>query len=410
MRGGDTTALKTYNERLVIDAIRQEGPLSQADIARVTGLSGQAASMIVKRLMAAGMVIKGKKVRGRIGQPSTPICLNPKGAYSLGVKIGRRSVEAALVNLLGETIRYRKVEHSIPEPELCLSTAHALSKELMAEIAEDDQDRIVGLGIAMPSDLHSWTSELGLAPGALDGWRNLDVAARLAALTGLAVTVHNDATAACAAEMIAGDAIQRKTALYVFVGSFIGAGVVIEGKLYLGAKSNAGAFASMPTCRSGKDGKPEQLLRSASIISLEEALNAAGLDARSDAEDREDTEALTLFGTWMASACSDIARATVSACSIIDFDAVVVDGLFTPRQRALFTDRLAAEFEEFDLRGLLKPEMKTGTIGPMARVLGAALLPLKARFSPNPEALVNAGSTTTIARNEESLEEPQVLG
>jgi len=95
MRGGDSSALRAYNERLIYDAIRSHGPLSKAELARVTGLSAQAAAVIVRDLLADGMLLENAKVRGRIGQPMTPLALNPRGAFAVGLKIGRRSVDAA---------------------------------------------------------------------------------------------------------------------------------------------------------------------------------------------------------------------------------------------------------------------------------------------------------------------------
>lgn len=78
MRGGDTAGLRAYNERLIVSALLRSGALSKAEIARETGLSGQAASVIVNALIADGMLLKQPKVRGQVGQPSTPIAPNPR--------------------------------------------------------------------------------------------------------------------------------------------------------------------------------------------------------------------------------------------------------------------------------------------------------------------------------------------
>lgn len=392
MRGGDTTALRDYNERLVIDSIRRNGPLSQAEIGRATGLSGQAASMIVKRLLADEMVMKGEKVRGRIGQPSTPIALNPDGAYALGVKLGRRSVEAVLVNMVGQAVEQRTVEHDFPVPDRTLETATSLAKDLLGVVPKRRRKRVVGAGIAMPGDLPVWASELGIDPERLEGWRDRDVAGEIGAATGLQTTVFNDATAACAAEVISGSAIDQSTALYLYLGTFIGAGVVIDGKLYMGAQSNAGAFGSMPTCRKGDGSASAQLLTAVSIITLQQLLVDAGLDRRAAMMADENPAVDTVFDAWARRMCKDVARATVSALAVIDFDLIVVDGLLSPARRARLTERLKREHGRFDLRGLTNPDFRPGTIGPAARALGAALLPLRERFTPDPNLLVNTRS------------------
>ena len=112
----------------------------------------------------------------------------------------------------------------------------------------------------------------------MDQWRGFDTAAEVAALGPWPVTLCNDATAACAAELILGQGGRYGDFLYVFIGSFIGGGVVLNGSLYPGRTGNAGAIGSMPIARVLADGAPltQQLIRSASIWVLERKLLAAG--------------------------------------------------------------------------------------------------------------------------------------
>ncbi|CAO3455180.1 ROK family transcriptional regulator [Azospirillum largimobile] len=401
MRGGDTTGLRAYNERLVMHALLQTGMLSKAEIARETGLSGQAASVIVNRLLEDGLLVKLDKVRGQVGQPSTPIAPNPDGAYSLGVKIGRRSVEAILINLLGEELGASRVRYDAPLPEPTISTAIAQAVGLLAHLSPAARSRVVGLGVAMPDEIHAWSAELGLAPGALDGWRDADIGGAFARETGLPVTLYNDAAAACAAEMIAGHAITSRSALYIYLGTFIGGGVVIDGRLYRGEQGNAGAIGSMPTGPAGPGNPPGQLIHSASIFLLERDLEAAGIDPSAALSavlpggggERADA----IFDAWAGTACAELSRAVVSALSVIDFQEVVVDGFLPPPWRDRFTQRLSAAVERFNRSGLKAAPVTAGSIGPMARVLGAAMLPLKARFSPDTDLLIRSGMARELA-------------
>ena len=395
MRGGDTTGLRAYNERLVMHVLLQTGTLSKAEIARETGLSGQAASVIVNRLLEDGLLVKLDKVRGQVGQPSTPIAPNPDGAYSLGVKIGRRSVEAILINLLGEELGASRVRYDAPLPEPTISTAIAQAVGLLAHLSPAARSRVVGLGVAMPDEIHAWSAELGLAPGALDGWRDADIGGDFARETGLPVTLYNDAAAACAAEMIAGHAITSRSALYIYLGTFIGGGVVIDGRLYRGEQGNAGAIGSMPTGPAGPGNPPGQLIHSASIFLLERELEAAGIDPSAALSatlaDGGGERADAIFDAWAETACAELSRAVVSALSVIDFQEVVVDGFLPPSWRDRFTQRLSAAVERFNRSGLKAAPVTAGSIGPMARVLGAAMLPLKARFSPDTDLLIRSG-------------------
>ncbi|WP_247894440.1 ROK family transcriptional regulator [Azospirillum sp. B510] len=404
MRGGDTTGLRAYNERLVMHALLQAGMLSKAEIARETGLSGQAASVIVNRLLEDGLLVKLDKVRGQVGQPSTPIAPNPEGAYSLGVKIGRRSVEAILINLLGEELGASRVRYDAPLPDPTIATAIAQAVGLLAHLSPAARSRVVGLGVAMPDEIHAWSAELGLAPGALDGWRDADIAGAFARETGLPVTLYNDAAAACAAEMIAGHAITSRSALYIYLGTFIGGGVVLDGRLYRGEQGNAGAIGSMPTGPTGQNGRgerPGQLIHSASIFLLERDLEAAGIDPSAALSaalpDGSGERADAVFDAWAETACAELSRAVVSALGVIDFQEVVVDGFLPPSWRDRFTQRLSAAVERFNRSGLKAAPVMAGSIGPLARVLGAAMLPLKARFSPDTDLLVRSGMARDFA-------------
>ena len=170
MRGGDTRKLRAYNERMIVQAIRSFGPLSKAEIARATGLSAQAAAVIVNALLEEGLLIKEPKVRGRIGQPQTPLALNPQGVYSLGVKIGRRSVEALVIDFLGAPVSRWEREHDAPLPEIVMDAAGDGVRAVLDGAPEGARDRLAGLGVAMPGHIDMWWEELGLPPSSLAAW------------------------------------------------------------------------------------------------------------------------------------------------------------------------------------------------------------------------------------------------
>ena len=81
----------TRNERLVLSLLRRRGALARAEIARVTGLSAQTVSVITRKLEDEGLLLRQQPVRGKVGQPSVPMSLNPDGALFFGLKVGRRS-------------------------------------------------------------------------------------------------------------------------------------------------------------------------------------------------------------------------------------------------------------------------------------------------------------------------------
>jgi predicted NBD/HSP70 family sugar kinase len=392
-RGGDQLGLRAYNKRMILNLIRQNGALPKAEIARLTGLSAQAVSVIVNALLKEKLVRKEKKVRGKVGQPHTPIALNANGVLSLGVKIGRRSLELMLVNFHGEPIAYEVFGY--PAPRRAKIEA-LLRREIAGLLNGTDAElrgRILGIGVAMPGQISGWTDVLGLDPAELMDWDEADIARLLQEISGLPVEIYNDATAACAAEMVLGGALTFASALYIYVGTFIGGGVVINGQLYEGAQRNAGAIGSMPVA-AGKAGGPEQLIRHASLNSLENQLRAAGLpDAGMLADRLRDPKTAPAFEAWRRSAAPPIAQAIAAAVSVIDFEAVVIDAMLHPAQRAQLVAEVQTALQALDLTGTSPLALREGSIGPKARVCGAAILPLIRQFSPDQQLLVKKVAT-----------------
>ena len=116
-RGSHQGGLRQYNERVVLQAIRLHGALPAAAIARITHLTPQTVSQISRRLLDDGLLAKGELVRGKVGQPSVPLALAPDGAYAIGIKIGRRSMDVLLVDFTGAVRARWSSEYEFPEPQ-----------------------------------------------------------------------------------------------------------------------------------------------------------------------------------------------------------------------------------------------------------------------------------------------------
>ena len=396
-----STGLRAFHERLIISAVRRAGSLSKAEIARTTGLSGQSATVIVNSLLEKELFVKCEKKRGHVGQPVTPIALNPQGAFSIGVKIGRRSLEILLADFCGDTVVSRHIPYRAPLPAQTMTMATEIALEFIGSMSSHLRDRIVGLGIAMPFVLHEWSGVLGLERESIAAWQEIDVAAVLESATGLPTSLYNDATAACAAEMIAGDRIDRRSALYIYHGTFIGGGVVIDGRLYRGDQLNAGALGSMPIDGKDAEGIHHQLIHQASVFSLEQALEGAGLDV-SIMFDTADcsVQGEQVFSTWLDQATEPLARAVICAISVIDFESVVIDGLIRSDWCQRVVEAVTKEVFEFNRTGLSPIEISLGSIGPKARVLGAAMLPLIEKYSPDKELLIKNAEFTASKKQQ----------
>ena len=127
LRGSNQSGLRAHHERLVLSLIRLHKQLHKAELVRLSGLSMQTISIIVNQLTAEELLLKGQRQRGRVGQPSAPYSLNPEGALSFGLKIGRRSVDLYLIDFVGKILALRhEATMVIPLAETRTATASSL--------------------------------------------------------------------------------------------------------------------------------------------------------------------------------------------------------------------------------------------------------------------------------------------
>ena len=388
-RGTNQSGVRLYNERLVLSLIRRHESLPKAEIARLTGLSAQTITIIMRQLETDGLVVKRSRQRGRVGQPSVPFALNPDGALSLGVKIGRRSADFVLIDFVGGVRHAFHETFAYPTPSGILDFVARGLAVGAADLDPAAAARISGLGIAAPFELWNWEEQTGAPRKVLDQWRTFDVRAEIADLCPWPVFFCNDATAACGAELFLGNRGHHLDYLYFFIGSFIGGGVVLNGSLYPGRTGNAGAVGSMPIATDGSGGRRyAQLIRSASIYVLEQRLAAAGIDPNVLWRSPDDWGELgEPLDRWIDNVAEALAFAATAAIAIIDFEAIVVDGAFPTEVRARIVDKVRAKAAGFDHQGLSPATIESGSIGSGARAIGGACLPLLAGFARDREVL-----------------------
>ncbi|WP_083800667.1 ROK family transcriptional regulator [Rhodobacter ferrooxidans] len=371
--------MRAHNERLVLSLLRQHGALAKSDIARITGLSAQTVSVIMRSLEQDGLLLRGTPQRGKIGQPSVPMSLSPEGAYFLGLKIGRRSVDLTLVDFLGRAQATRRRTYRYPTPGAVVAFVAEALPQLVATLPPALRARIAGLGIAMPFQLWAWVEYIGAPQAEMDEWRTRDIQAEIAAIAGMPVHVQNDATAACGAELTFGTGEKPKDFLYFFFAYFIGGGLVLNGQLFTGRSGNAAGVGPMPV--PGPDGTVRRLLTVASVSVLAEAMEAAGQDAAQLWENPDAWQVSDAVLTpWIASAAEGLASAALSAAALLEIEAVLIDGWMPAPVRAEITRQTHAALHRLDLAGVTPPAIREGTVGPQARSLGAAAIPLSQRY------------------------------
>ena len=397
-RGSNHVGMAQFNERVVLQAVRLHGSVAKADIARLTHLTAQTVQTIIVRLEAEGLVRKLAPVRGKVGQPSVPMALNPDGAFSIGIKIGRRSMDMLLVDFCGQVRERLSLGYVFPDADTLFAEIHSRLKLLSQTLPPKLRTRLHGVGIAAPLSLGGWQTLLGIAPEQAAKWADIDIRDRVMEMTELPVEFVKDTAAACVAELVAGRGRSIKSFLYIFVDTFIGGGLVLDSHLRSGLNGNAGAVGSFPlglapAGATASVAAPAQLLSLASLFNLEARYRAHGLDESAATDERALAEPWRTHTLgWLREAGPAVALTVNSAACLLDLEGVIVDGLFSPAMLSALLAEVETALDRFSWEGVARPAVLAGTVGSDARAIGGALLPLYANFAPDRDLFLKMAS------------------
>ncbi len=378
VRGTNQSGMRAHNEKLVLSLVRRHQALAKSEIARMTGLSAQTVSVIMRQLEGDGLLLRGEPVRGKVGQPSVPMRLDPDGAFFFGLKVGRRSSELVLTDFLGVVRDRARETHDYPAPDKTLDFAVSALKSMISGMDQTERGRVSGLGIAIPFYLWDWAQTLQVPQEKMDAWRTADLQAALSTAVDYPVFLQNDATAACGAELVFGPSGGPRDFLYFYVGYFVGGGVVLNGTIFSG-RGNAGALGPLPV--PVHTGQVKPLIDVASLYILERSISSEGGDANLMWETAANWNfPEELLADWLRSAAQGLAHAIVSSCSVIDFECVKIDGWMPEYVKERLIYEVELQLLKLNLTGLERPKITAGSVGPDARSLGAASLPLSEKY------------------------------
>jgi predicted NBD/HSP70 family sugar kinase len=389
--GTNQEGTSAHNRRVMIDALRLNGKLSRADLARASGLTKQAVSNIIDDLEQDGLVVSLAAVRKGRGQPSTPYRLVPEGAFAIGLQIDRHMTRVIAVNLLGTVLV--RAEANLPPGgpangvRVILDLLQQVRIEL-AGIAEHSEERLVGLCVAMPGPF-------GLASDNDDqwmmaAWQSFPLLETLAAGTGLEVALQNDAAACATAERMVGAAHGVDHAVCLYVGYGIGAGLILNGELYAGGNGNAGeiGMALLPPTA----GRPERspLEHRASLASLYQHLNADPADPK--LHDRLNTLVSKddpAVASWVDAAAEELRWGVQLIETIFDPQTVILCSSAPEALTRRIFDAIHPLLPSIaNRRGRALPRLQLGMTDPWSVALGAAAEPISRAFDPRFSAIL----------------------
>ncbi|SFK07375.1 Sugar kinase of the NBD/HSP70 family, may contain an N-terminal HTH domain [Sphingomonas sp. NFR04] len=369
-KGTNAGGMRRYNQRLILAAVRRMNGASKAELARMTALSPQAVVRIVDELEEEGLLFQAAKRTGGMGQPATIYRINGKRGYTVGVEVGRGDTTIVLLDFDGDRKAVCRHADSFPSINTVVRHVEHFIDEQLASGNLLNAEVLMGIGIAMPWFLGEWRDELGLSADQADAWRRADVADRLQAGFGWPVFFENDGNAAALAQLLCGAGVDLQDFLAINIGTFVGGGLVLGGRVHQGRHGNAGALASMPVCAAGKS---DFLVHRASLYAL-------GQEAAADAR-----------LAWIEQCIEALAFAVTSANSLLDLEAVIIDGSLDLSSLETIADGLRSHFSTDAPPDFFAPEIRTGALGAAAGAVGAGLLPLHASFTPDLASLFKKG-------------------
>jgi len=382
---GSTTLLKELNRSLVLDALRQQGSLSRAQLASLTGLTAATISNIVEELIAEGYVRSEGQGASQGGRKPTLLSLVPGARHVIAVDVAVDRVTVAITDLLARTLAMEVLPSPAGKAPLAVVDEVAAAVENLAH--RRSCPPILGVGVAFPGPTDVETGTALTAPN-LPGWDHVPLRDLLAERVKLPVYVENDANAAALGEKSYGAARGVRHLIFLLLDLGIGGGFLFGGEIYRGFQGAAGEVGHMiidingRRCGCGSTGCLETV---ASGIAL--------VRRRAERLGREEPEKLSLL---LDAARLGDAQAVADLNEAARYIGVAVASLantFNP-EMIILGGRLAVEYPPFfDLaaetaRPRLLPLIQHHTqiamtgLGRNACLVGAASLVLQTIFQP----------------------------
>jgi predicted NBD/HSP70 family sugar kinase len=402
-KGSNSSKLRRYNERFVLDTIRRMREASKSDLARVANLTPAAIAVIVDGLEASGFVKPVGKRFGQRGSPSTLYRLTPERIYSVGIKIGRRALDAVLVDFAGEIRARQSHEYRYPDPDVVRKAGNNVLDHFNQLIGCLGDATIVGVGIAAPYFLGGWSEELGFPADLGARWDAIDLTKFFANTAETPVFVENDASSAALAELLQGAGGRFRDFMHISVDTFVGGGLVQGGKVNTGPHGNTAALGPLPVSPSKLDsvgahpGRYQSLLHRASIYVLVNHLKSRGIAITRVRElDPLPPGAQAPLFEWIDDCANALAEAIIAITAVIDIDAIVLDSILPrPIHQELFA-RVQVQFSQMSAIGIVEPAIVSGQFGPDASPIGAAMLSFSALFAPDSSVLMIGKDRTRL--------------
>lgn len=234
-----SNTIRDINRQIILNYVREKGPISRADIARSTALQRSTVSLIVDELSELGLVEESEGESSG-GRPPRLLTLKTAEPIAVGIDLGRKTTTVGTCDLGG-----RLLEHTeFPTSRDAAKTLHRII-QAARQFIDKNGDSIEGVGISVPGLVESREGKVVVIPHLQ--WNEPQIAKKIEAEIHLPVRIDNDTNAAALAELWLGrpEISNVRDFIVVLIHSGIGTGVVFDGQIYRGKGGVAGEFGHM---------------------------------------------------------------------------------------------------------------------------------------------------------------------
>lgn len=248
MQKGSFQWMKSLNKSIILNKIRTEGPISRALIAKETELTPPTVSSIVKELLDAELVVESEQGESQGGRKPTMLIINSSRFYVIGIDVGPRSLRATILNLSGDAVAEDSCTFSLPISKEEL--VDFIKERIHVLVNQHEDKEVIGIGVGMHGVVDI-ESGVGLFAPIL-GLKNIPIKEALEREFDVPVQVDNDVRAMAFGEFWFGDGSGGNNVVTVNIGSGVGAGIVLNGRLFHGEHNLAGEIGHMTVDIGGK--------------------------------------------------------------------------------------------------------------------------------------------------------------
>jgi predicted NBD/HSP70 family sugar kinase len=392
-RGTDLGSLRRRNLALVAQTVLRLGSPARAEIAQVTGLSATSLTKITAQMKDARLLVEQVAIAGGdTGRPRVPVALDRSYHRFVGIHIGLRRTTGGLVDLAGDVVVERVITHRRTSRKSILAEARELCDELTTTAG--GPDHVLGAGIAMGGRVDPETGTVLHHP--LLGWRDVPLAAELGPRP-FPIHVDSSVRALALAESYLGVAQGAESAVFLFVGNIVGAGLLVDGRLRRGRDSSAGTIDHLPVggdapgeaCHCGRHDCLAILGSDVAVLSRARAEGLVGPQSSFEALVRASRDGVERAAGLLRERARYAGVAAGILLDLFDPDVLVLGGglLQTPEHLDALVDAAAARLSRPEAARRIVP---TG-LGEGTLVRGSASLPMHAFFS-DPVSMLRPGS------------------